>query len=171
METIVMKKMLVKSSVLACLLLSSFAFAELKIGVINVNKIFLESPQIAAADKDFKKKFDGRSKEITDLQKDFQKSVEAFNKNSTTMKDDVRKAEQQKIIDQQKKLQEMQTKFQNDTNSTREDTLKGFQKTLESAVSKVAKDKGFDLVVFKASLAYNKDNLEITDDVLKVIKK
>jgi outer membrane protein len=166
-----MKKTLIAVSAAFGLLLGSTAFAELKIGVINVNKIFLESPQVAAAKADFKKKFEGREKEITNAQKDFQKTIEAFSKNSPTMKADVQKVEQQKIMDQQKKLQEMQMKFQNDANNAQEDALKDFSKKMETVVSKVAKEKGLDLVVAKASLAYNKDELEITNDVLKQMKK
>ena len=171
METIVMKKTLLAVSTACCLLLGSTAFAELKMGVIDVNKIFRESPQVAAAKTDFKKKFEGREKALNDAQKDFQKAIETFSKNSPTMKDDARKAEQQKIIDQQKKLQDMQMKFQNDANSAQEEALKDFSKKMESAVTKVAKDKALDLVVAKASLAYSKDELEITTDVLKIMKK
>lgn len=167
----VMKKTLLAVSAACCLLLGSTVFAELKIGVINVNKVFLESPQVAAAKADFKKKFEGREKELNDAQKDFQKSIEAFSKNSPTMKDDARKAEQQKIIDKQKKLQDMQMKFQSDANSAQEEALKDFSKKMETAVTKVAKEKGLDLVVAKASLAYSKDELEITPDVLKIMKK
>lgn len=166
-----MKKTLLAVLTACCLLLGSTVFAELKIGVINVNKVFLESPQVAAAKASFKKKFEGREKELNNAQKDFQKAIETFSKNSPTMKADVQKTEQQKIIDQQKKLQEMQMKFQNDANAAQEEALKDFSKKMESAVATVAKNKGLDLVVAKASLAYNKEELEITNDVLKILKK
>ncbi len=163
--------MLIAVSAVFCLLLGSSVFAELKIGVVNVNKIFLDSPQIATAKSDFKKKFESREKALSDAQKDFQKTIEAFSKNSPTMKEDAQKAEQKKIMDQQKKLQEMQAKFQNDANAAQEEALKDFSKKMEIAVAKVAKEKGFDLVVAKASLAYVKDGLEITDDIVKQMKK
>ncbi len=171
MEITVMKKMLLAATTACCLLLGTAAFAELKIGVINVNEIFLKSPQIATAKAKFKKDFDVKEKALNEAQKNFQKAIEDFSKNSPTMKEDAKKAEQQKIVDQQKKLQEMQAKFQNEANAAQEDALKDFSKKMETAVAKVAKDKSLDLVVAKASLAYSKAELEITSDVLKVMTK
>jgi outer membrane protein len=167
-----MKKMLLAMSAVFCLLLGSSVFAaDLKIGVINVNKVFTDSPQVAAANDDFKKKFEGRQKELEEANKNFQKAVETFSKNSPTMKADEQKKEQQKIIDQQKKMQEMQTKFQADANNAQKDAMEGFVKNLEDASGKVAKEKGLDLVVMKTSLAYYKSEFEVTDDVIKQMKK
>ena len=143
--------------------------SETKIGVVNANKVFLESSQVVAARADFKKKFEGREKEVNEAQKDLQKAFEAFNKNSPTMKPEEKKAEEQKIIDQQKKLQEMQINLQNDVNEAQEKVFKEFQKKFEEVVSKIAASKGLDLVLIKVAVAYNRPGLDITDEVLKVV--
>ena len=142
---------------------------EVKIGVVNVNKILLESSQMTTADADFKKKFEGREKEVSEAQKALQKAFETFNKNSPTMKAEEKKAEEQKIMDQQKKLQDMQMKLQTDANETREKVFKEFYKKLEEVVSKIAASKSLDLVLVKAAVAYNKPELDITDEVLKAV--
>jgi Skp family chaperone for outer membrane proteins len=43
-------------------------------------------------------------------------------------------------------------------------------KKIEGIINKMAADKKLDLIVAKASLAYNKKELEITDEVIKKLK-
>lgn len=150
---------------------STTAKIGVKIGVIDLSKVLLESPQLAKAKTDFKKRFEGREKEVSEAQKKFHSDIETFSKNSPTMKPDVQKTEQQKIIDQQKKLQDMQTKLQDDMSIAQNDIMKDLMKKVETIVDKIATEKGLDLILAKAGLAYNKKELEITDEVVKRLKK
>ncbi|MDR1057506.1 MAG: OmpH family outer membrane protein [Coxiellaceae bacterium] len=142
-----------------------------KIGVLDLNKVLLDSPQLAEAKTKFKKKFEAREKELDEAQKKFRGAIETFSKNSPTMKSDVQKEEQQKIIEQQKKLQEMQAKFQEEATIAQSNLMKDIVKKVEDVVDKVAGEKNLDLVIAKASLAYSKKELEITDEVSKRLKK
>lgn len=142
-----------------------------KIAVVDLNKVLLESPQLAKAKASFKKKFDAREKEVKAAQEKFRSAIETFSKNSPTMKPDVQKAEQQKIIEQQKKLQEMQAKLQEEATFAENNLLKELVKKAEAVINKLASERQYDLVVAKASLAYNKKELEITDEVSKLLKK
>ncbi|MBU0744715.1 MAG: OmpH family outer membrane protein [Gammaproteobacteria bacterium] len=166
-----MKKVLFSITAMIFFAISASAFAEVSIGVIDLNKILTESPQVEKAKTDLKKKFDKQEKDLAAAQKKFQSAIEDFSKNSPTMKADAQKAEQQKIMEQQKKLQEMQTKFQKDVNAAQEKVLGDVLKKIESIVNKLATDKKLDLIVAKASLAYNKKELEVTDEVIKMLKK
>lgn len=165
-----MKKILVVSAML-CLVLESAVAVELKVGVVDFNECFFGSSQLETAQTTFKKKFDGRQKEITKAQDDWQKAIENFKKSSPTMKEDAKKSEQQKLLEQQKKLQEMQTKLQNDISTARNDVVKEVTKEVEKAASKVAEKNKLDIVYIKASLAYSKKELSITDAVKEELKK
>lgn len=166
-----MKRFLLTISTIALFVFGAAAFADMKIGVLDLNKVMMESPQVEAAKTKLKAKFDAREKEIIAAQKAFQSDIEKFNKESPTMKADAQKAAQQKIVDQQKKLQEAQAKFQNDLNIAQSEALKEIVKKIESIVNKMAVDKKFDLIVAKASTAYNKPELEITSEVISQMKK
>jgi len=167
----VMRKILLAASTMIFLMLGSAVFAETKIGVIDYEKVVVGSPQLVAAKADLKKKFDPREKEISEAQKKFQSDIEAFSKNGPTMKADDQKAAQQKIMDQQKKLQEMQTKFQNDATTAQNNTMRDILKKIEDIVNKIATGKNLDLVIAKNSVPYSKKELDITDEVIKQIKK
>ncbi len=78
---------------------------------------------------------------------------------------------QKKIIDRQKKLREMQAKLENDLNTAQSDAMKEIVKKIEGVVNKIAANKKIDLVIAKAATAYNKPELDITDEVIKEMKK
>ncbi|HBS52315.1 MAG TPA: hypothetical protein DEA62_05000 [Coxiellaceae bacterium] len=165
-----MRKILLAASTMIFLMFGSSVFAEMKIGVINYEKVVVESPQLAAAKADFKKKFEPREKEINEAQKKFQDEIAAFSKDSPTMKEDAKKAAQQKIMEQQKKLQEMQAKFQKDATTAQNDTMNNILKKVEDVINKIAADQKFDLVIAKTSVPYSKKELDITDEVIKQVK-
>jgi outer membrane protein len=166
-----MKKFLIALSAAAICVFGMQAFADLKVGVLDLNKVMMDSPQLEVAKKSLKGKFDVREKEILAAQKAFQTDIEAFNKNSPTMKTDDQKATQQKIIAKQKELQEKQTKFQKDLSEEQNNVMKGVVKKIEEIVNNIAKDKKFDLIIVKGATAYNKPEFEVTEEVIKQMKK
>jgi outer membrane protein len=166
-----MKKLLLVVSAISLFVFGTVAFAEMKIAVLDLNKVMMDSPQLETAKTKLKSRFDKREKGILKAQKAFQSDIEKFNKESPTMKDDAQKAAQQKIIDQQKNLQDMQTKFQNDLNAAQGVVMKDIVTKIEGLVKKIAEDKKFDLILAKAGTAYSKPGLEITAEVIKRMKK
>lgn len=166
-----MRKTLVISIAAAFLFFGAAVFAETKIGVINFNKILLDSPQLAAAKADLKKRFEGREKEMTELQRKFQKEIEDFNKNGPTMKSEDQKKAQQKIIDQQKKLQQLQGKFQEDLGNAQNKAMKSIVEKVESIVNSIGSKEKYDLILTNASTAYSKKEFDITNKVIAQMKK
>lgn len=155
----------------ALLVFATGAFADIKIGVLDLNKVLLESPQIADVKAQLKKQFDPREQEIVDLQKKMRADIGDYQKNSPTMKQDAKKAAEQKIMSQQQKLQDLQTKFQNDLTTAQNQAMQNVIKSLEAIVSKVAADQKLNLVLTKTSAAYSDPSFDVTDAVVKEIKK
>lgn len=165
-----MRKTLLALSAAAVLMVGSSVFADVKIGVVDFNKILADSPQFTAAKADLKAKFDPQEKKIANAQKKFQDAIEAFSKNSPTMKADAKDAEQRKIMQQQQDLQKMQDSFQKDLTETQNKVMKGLLDKIQSIIDKVAVDQNFDLIIPKASAPYSKKGLEITDEIVKQMK-
>jgi len=150
---------------------SSEVNSGVKIGVIDLTKVLQDAPQLEKAKKDFKKKFEGREKGVQEAQKKFNAAIETFSKNSPTMKPDVQKAEQQKIIEQQKALQDMHNKLQDEINTAQNKVMKDIMSKVEDIVKKTAVEKQMDVILVKGSLAYNKKEFEITEEVIAKLKK
>lgn len=166
-----MKKFFIIISSVIVLIWGVAVRAHNAIAVLDLNKVMMGAPQLEAAKNKLKKQFEPREKELETAQKAFQADIESFNKDSATMKESDKKAKQQKIIEQQKKLQEMQSKFQNDLNVAQSNAMQEIVKTVEGIVKKIALDKKLDVVLAKAGTVYSKPELEITDDVVKQMKK
>ena len=166
-----MKKLFVGVASVALLLFGSLAFADMKIGDLDVSKVVASAPQLDTAKEKLKKQFEPREKAITAAQKQLRSDVEDFKKNSPTMKEEDSKAAQQKMLDEQKKLQDMQVSFQNDLGTAQTDAMHDILKNIETVVNKIAIDQKFDLILSKTSIAYNNASLDVTDEVIKAIKK
>jgi outer membrane protein len=168
-----MKKLVLLSTVVALGISATAAFAEMKIAVLDLNKVISSDPQVTTLQNDLKKKFDPRSQEIVAAQKKMQADIDAYNKDNSggKLKGADLKQAQQKIIDEQKKVQDLQNAFQKDLVAEQNKSMQVVLKKVEDAVTKIAQDQKFDLVITKVSTAYSDPKLEITDQVVAAIKK
>lgn len=157
----------------AALLGTSFSvFAtDVSIGVVDRNKVAMDSPQLAAARTELKAKFESREKGLMAKQAAFKASVDAYGKNSPTMNKQAKDAAQKKLMDEQKTLQAEQEKFQKDLMDTQGSKTKVIEKQIEASVGDVAASKKFDLVIEKAAVVYSKANIDITNEVIAKMKK
>jgi outer membrane protein len=147
------------------------AFAELKVAVVDLNKVLSESPQVSAAKNDLKKQFDPREKAIVEAQKKLQSDVKKYEKDNITMKEADLKKAQQKIMESQKKLQELQASFQKDLVDAQNKSMQSILKKVEEVIAKISRADHFDLVLTKMSVAYNNPSFDITAKVATEMKK
>ncbi len=74
-----MKKILITMCSLAVFCFGSSIFAEVKIGVLDLNKVMQNSPQVSATQAELKKQFEPRSKEIMAKQEDIKLLLKLIN--------------------------------------------------------------------------------------------
>jgi len=173
MESKKMKKLLVTICSLAVFCFGSSIFADTKIGVLDLNKVMKNSPQVTATQAALKQQFEPRSKDIMAKQEALKKEIADFNaRNGNKARLD---ASQQKvkndIIGEEKSLRDSAVNFQKDLAAEQNKQMKVVLDKIQNVVNQVAHDKQLNLVVTKISTAYNDANLEITDDVIAELKK
>jgi outer membrane protein len=168
-----MKKVVLFISALAMFAGLNVAFAadNLKIGVVDVQEMMQKIPQVTAMQKELQSKFDPQTKKIRSMQQQLQADLAKFNKNSSVMKNADKKKMQKKIVDEQNKLRAVQIDFQQQAMDAQKKAMQSILSDVEVAVKKVAKDQNLNLVLTKASIAYNDDDMDITDKVIKELKK
>lgn len=153
------------------LLTANAAFADVKFGVLDLNKVLSNDPQVTLLQDQLKKQFEPRNQEIVTAQKTLQNDIDKYNKESNKLKGNDVKKNQDKIIGEQKKLQELQASFQHDLTDAQNKSMQTILKRVETVVNKIAADQKYDLVVTKVSTVYNDPKLEITDKVVTELKK
>ena len=108
-----MKKILIVA--LSCILFvgANAAFAsDVKVGVVDVQQVLQNVPQVKALQTKLKKQFAPQEKKITVAQKQLQANIDKYKKNQAVMKAQDKDALQKKILDGQQQLRGMQVDFQ-----------------------------------------------------------
>lgn len=166
-----MKKIVLLVLSIGLLLGFSIARADnLKVGVLDVQKVMQNSPQVSAMQAKLKKQFAPQEKKITTAQKQLKADFGKYNRNKAVMKDADKKTLQKKILAEQSSLRDLQVKFQQQLIAAQRESMQSILKDIEDAVNDVAKDQKLDLVLTKASVAYNNPDLDVTDKVIKKLK-
>lgn len=165
-----MKKLLLVLTSAALLAVSSFAFADLNIGVLDMQKVMKNSPQVKVMQAQLKKQFGSKEKQLTKMQKQLQSDAQNYQKNSAVMKDSDKQALQQKIAQEQQDFQKQQTDFRNKVIAAQNQAMQKVIKQIEAVVDGVAGDQKLNLIVTKSSVVYSDADMDVTDQVIKKLK-
>jgi outer membrane protein len=145
--------------------------AQVKVGVINLQRAVFESAEIKKADAQMTATFKPRQDKIEQLQKEIaalsQQLQSSGGKLSATAEAELQVQGQRK----QRDLQRLQDDLQADAQSYRNDVLSKSSQKMTDVVKKLAEEKGLDLVVDTSSTLYFKPALEITTDAIAAYDK
>jgi outer membrane protein len=160
-------------TILCFVLLMGFAtvgLAEMKIGVLDLNKVLANAPQVKAMRDNLKNQFDPQGKEIASLRDALKQEVDNYNQTNASLTPAKRKEVQLKILDENKQLQAKQFSFQRDLIATQNNLMRPILQKINDVTANIAHQQKFNLIMVKTSMAYNDADLEITDQVLAEIK-
>ncbi len=164
-------KALVIGFTLATASLSSMvAEAAQKIGYINTAKVFQALPQREVAIQKIHNEFKDKAAELKQIESDLQGKVEKLKRDSSLMSTD--EVNQLRIeigqLDSSYKIKGQAFK-QATAKREQEENQKLF-KIINDAVRKVAAKEDYDLIIDSQALAFAKDELDISDKIIKAIK-
>jgi len=166
-----MKKMLLL--ILSTILLFSFSVAfaaDLKVGVLDVQKTLQSIPQVEKMQAQLKKRFTPQQAQITKLQNQLKADFDKFNREHDVMKDKDKKAMQKTILANQEKLHNLQMNFQQQLMEAQKKAMQSILNDIENVVDGIAADQKLNIVLTKANVAYNDSDMDITDQVIKALK-
>ena len=153
---------------ISAVLLSGFATlasADIKIGVVNVNRLASESPQAKQANDALTAEFAPRMKAIQARDQALKAQEAKLTKDAATMTDVQRAAAEKTLRDGARDLQMQQSAFQDDLNARKQDENDKLQRAVLDEVSAFAKAQGYDLILAEGVL-YAKGALDVTNSVL-----
>ena len=141
--------------------------AELKIGLVNTEKLLRESAPAQRAFKKLEREFATRQAEVERVAKKFRDSSTAFEKEQLTLSDADRRTKQRDLEVLNRDLQRAQRELREDENLRRNEELAGLQERLQKAIQQIAESEKFDLILQEA--VYVSSRIDITDRVLKAL--
>src|ERR1017187_2202043 len=140
-------------------LFGSSASAQMKMGVVDVQRAVMQSEDGLRAQATLKKVFDSRQQELNKEETDRQKTVLS------------QQALQKKVDDWQKEMVELQQTFveynKELEKKQKELTDEIFERVLGS-IKRLAGQDSYDLIVDRATVAFARGDLDLTDRVIQL---
>jgi outer membrane protein len=163
-----MKKTMLAMCVAGGLMLSSVSLAAgAKIGVVNIQKIFVSSPKVAATKKKLMGEFNTKKSALQAKQKSIQAKVDDYKKNSSVMSKAQKQKAQTQLAALQNSLMQMEQGYEQQMDLAQQKAMQKFVVDLKGVVATVAKSDKLDLVVPSNAAIYSSPSMDITAKVAK----
>lgn len=146
------------------------AFAETRIAVVKLNRLFEEAPQALALQRSLTEEFAPREREIRSKQEELVSIEERLEQSDDFMSEDERRRLQQQFRDGQRDLQRSQNEFVEDLNLRRNERLGELQRLFIAEIQSYGASQNFDLVLVEGFI-HASDSLDITQQVLQVLQR
>ena len=149
--------------------LATVASAQLKIGVVNVQKAMIDSDELKQVSASVEAKYKPKQDELLKMQQDLQSIQTQLQSNKLTAQaqQDLNLQGQRKQRDAQRLSDDLQQEFDRD----RQDILGKAAAKMTEVVKKLAEEKGFDVVFDVSQAIYFKPAMDITADALAAYNK
>jgi outer membrane protein len=149
-------------------LLSGQASAEIKMGVVNFQKLLEDAPQTKTAMQALENEFAPRRRELLTLQNDLKARDEKLQKEGAVMSEADRAKAEKTLRDQQREFSRKAGEFQDDAGTRKNEEIGKVQRYLVTEIQGYATAQGYDLVLGDG-VFFAKGPLDITANVLAVL--
>ena len=163
---IIMKKIF--KVLILCFFALSINAEELKIGIVDVNKILKEAPQTISANKKLDKEFSSRTEKLKAKIKTLEADGKKFQKESLTMSDDQRDKAERGLQQRKIEIQRDERELREDMDLRRREEIGDLQEKINITIDKMAADEGYDLILYNG-IAFASSKVDITDTVIKAL--
>jgi len=147
---------------------SMAAAAELKVGIVNTERVFRDSAPAVRAQKKIEQEFAKRDQDMKRMAEQIRKLQENLEKNSVTMAEPERRVKEREFSDLSKDFQRKQREFGEDLNQRRNEELAAVLERANRAIKSIAEAEKFDIIFQEA--VYASPRVDITDKVIKALE-
>lgn len=142
-----------------------------KIAIVDLQKIGDESKAVKSVREQADKKWNAAKKEAADKEKELKKKFSELENNKRKLSKDAYDQEEEKLGREtegfQKKNYEKRMKIERAT----AEAMAQVEKTINEIIQKKAKQENYTLVLFKMSTVYSNESLDITSGILTELDK
>jgi outer membrane protein len=156
-------------SLIAALFVVPAGAAEVKIGVVDIARLFEESPQAKVVQEGLRAEFQPRLQQLVAQEQALKARNDKYQKDLATMAADQRTKAEKDLRDSAREIERKKAELQDDSNAKRQEEMNKLQRLLFGEVRDYAKAQGFDLVMAEGVL-YATPTIDITTAVLNVLK-
>lgn len=147
----------------------ALALAEVRIAVVNVQRVLREAPQAQALRQELQAEMSSRETQLAAKQRELETAVEAFRKDAAAMSESSRQAREQELAAQQRDMIGSAQRFEGEIQQRRTEGLRQIEQQVGGVITNIAERNKYDLVLTEG-VAYANDKLDITEQVIKALK-
>jgi len=145
----------------------SAAFAQGKIGFVNLDRILRDAAPAVRAQKKIEAEFAKRDQELAKIADQVKKLQDTYEKNAPTLSENERRNKEREINDANREFQRKQREFREDLNQRRNEELASVLERANRAVKQIAESDKYDIVFQDAVWA--DPRVDITEKVIKAL--
>ena len=146
------------------------AAAEPKIGVVEFQKLLVESPQGKAVMESMRAEFAPRERTLQAQGQAVKAKEDRLQKDGATMSEEQRARAEKELRDGARDFERAKGEFQDDMNARRSEELSRLQRTIVEEVRNYGKAQGYDLILEQGAVVYNASASDITPAVLSALQ-
>jgi len=146
----------------------SVSAQELKIGIVDVNKILKEAPQTISANKKLEKEFSARTEKLKSKIKTLDADGKKYQKESLTMSDDQREKAEKSLQQRRIEIQRSERELREDMDLRRREEIGDLQDKINVTIDKIALDEKYDLILYNG-IAFASDKVDMTQKIIKLL--
>lgn len=148
---------------------SPLASADMKIGYINTERLFKESPMAIKAQKRLEQEFSKREQDLQKMIKQARDMQSNLEKESLTMSDNDRSRKERDLSNLTLQIQQAQREYREDLNQRKQEEFADINERARTVINDIATKEKFDLIL--ENVVYASPRIDITDRVLKAMDR
>lgn len=149
---------------------SLMAYADLKLGVVNIQNVFEQVPQGQQTVKNLQDSLAPDMNKLKNQQVALNKEMSTFNRNSPTLSVKERQAQQEKLAMKQEQFQKSVDQLKSSEGQKQQNAAALFQADLVTAINKVAKSGSYDMIMTDQTLPFYGSSFDVSEEVIQLMK-
>jgi len=146
------------------------AWADPKIGVVDFQKLAVESPQGKAVIEAMRAEFSPRERTLQAQGQAMKAKEDRLQKDGATMSDDQRARAEKELRDGARDFERKRGELQDDETARRNEEFSRLQRTIVEEVRSYGKAQNYDLILAQEGVIYNASASDITPAVLSALQ-
>lgn len=144
---------------------------EIKIGIVNTEKILRESAAAVKAQKSIEQEFLLRDEQIKKMASQAKILQDRLEENSTTMAEAERRNLERDLANLSREYQRAQRQMREDLSVRQNDEYGLILERTNHAINSIAETEKYDLILQLQDSVYRSQRIDITDKVIQVLDK
>ncbi|APF02351.1 TPA: OmpH family outer membrane protein [Legionella pneumophila] len=140
-----------------------------KIGVVDLQKIMQTSNQMKEIQQKLEKEFKPRRDKLVAMEASLKSDMEKFKRDGAIMSASQKKELEKKIVAAQQQFERDGQQYQQELSTAHNEAMEGLYNKVRTAITKIAKDEKYDIIVQKDAAPFSSESLDVTDKVIKAI--